>query len=122
MMYFTKTNEWIAVEGNRARIGLTVAAQEHLGDVTFVDLPTVGKTVKIQEILATVESVKAVIELYAPLSGKVTIIHEALREKPEILTDEQDGDAWILELEISDPGELSQLLDQDAYEAFLSQK
>lgn len=122
MMYFTKTNEWVAVEGRRARIGLTIAAQEHLGDVTFVDLPSPGKNVKREEILATIESVKAVIELYAPLSGTVTAIHEALRDKPEILTEKQDGEAWVLELELSDPSEVDQLLDQAAYEAFLAQK
>ncbi len=122
MIYYTKTNEWIAVDGKTARIGLTKAAQEHLGDVTFAELPTVGKSLAKDEILATIESVKAVIELYAPVSGKVTAIHEALRDKPEILGESEESQAWVAEMDLLDLSQLDQLLDEKGYEAFLTQK
>ena len=122
MIYYTKTNEWIALEGKTARIGLTKAAQEHLGDVTFVELPTLGTLVNKDEILATIESVKAVIELYAPVSGKVTAVQEALKDNPERLTQAEESEAWVLEMELIHSLELDELLDQKGYEDFLAQK
>lgn len=112
---YTKDHEWTKIEANRARIGVTDFAQSELTDVVYVELPAVGKTVKQGEVLGTVESVKAVSEIYAPLSGKVVEVNKALDDTPETVNKDPYGAGWMVVLELSNPSEGSQLLDASAY-------
>lgn len=115
---YTKDHEWIQLQGNRARIGITDHAQAELGDIVFVELPSVGTSVQKGDNVATVESVKAVGDVFAPASGTVVGVNEALESAPETInTSPQDG-GWILDLEISDLADLEDAMDAAAYEAF----
>jgi glycine cleavage system H protein len=114
---YSKEHEWVRVEGTRATIGITSFAAEELGDIVFVELPEVGATLNQFATFGVVESVKAVSDLFAPISGEVLEVNEALRESPELLNSDAFGDGWIARLELSDPGEIDTLLDAQAYEA-----
>jgi len=118
---YTKDHEWVSVEGNVARIGITDHAQSELGDIVFVELPSVGAAVRAGEILATVESVKAVGDVNAPIDGTVTEVNEALESSPETINASPHGDGWIAAIEVADPSAVDGLLDAAAYEAFLSE-
>lgn len=115
MKKFTKTHEWIQVENSVGTIGITEYAQEKLGDVVYADLPEVGKTVKKGEILLSLESVKAASDVYAPVSGKVVEVNTALEDKPEIVNKDAEGEGWLVKIEIIDPAELEDLLDEEDY-------
>lgn len=115
---YTKDHEWIRVEGNRAHVGITDYAQKQLGDVVFLDLPAVGKTLKQGDAFGTVESVKAVSDLYAPVSGTVIDVNKALVEHPEQINKDPQG-SWMVVLEISDPSETEQLLNASQYSALV---
>jgi len=117
---YTKEHEWIDVEGRRARVGITDHAQSELGDVVFVELPNVGKVVKKGEALASVESVKAVSEVYAPVSGKVLETNTALSGAPETVNKDPHGAGWLVVLELTDPAEAAGLLDATGYERYLA--
>ena len=117
---YTKEHEWIDVQGRRGRVGITDHAQSELGDVVFVELPTVGKVVKRGEALATVESVKAVSEVYAPASGKVLEVNATLGGAPEAVNKDPHGTGWLVVLELADPSETAGLLDAAAYERFIA--
>jgi glycine cleavage system H protein len=112
---YSKEHEWARVEGKRVRIGITKFAADRLSDVVYVELPSVGTELKFMEPFGVVESVKAVSDLYAPVSGKVVEINTALVEKPEVLNTDPYNAAWMLVVEPSNPAELDQLLDVDAY-------
>jgi len=118
---YTKEHEWVDVEGKRARVGITEHAQSELGDVVFVELPPLGKATKKGEVLATVESVKAVSEVYAPMSGKVVEANASLDTSPETINKDPHGAGWLVVLELSDVSETKHLLDAAAYERFLSE-
>jgi len=118
---YTKDHEWVSVKGNVARIGITDHAQSELGDIVFVELPSVGAAVRAGEILATVESVKAVGDVNAPIDGTVTEVNEALESSPETINASPHGDGWIAAIEVADPSAVDGLLDAAAYEAFLSE-
>lgn len=118
---YTKEHEWIKVQGNTALVGITDHAQESLGDIVFVELPKVGAVVEAGKSFGTVESVKAVSELYAPASGKVTEINEALNQSPEKVNSDAHA-AWMIKLEISNPGELTALLTAEQYEAYIAEE
>jgi glycine cleavage system H protein len=118
---YTKEHEWIKAQGNSAQVGITHHAQESLGDIVFVELPKVGAQVEAGKSFGTVESVKAVSELYAPASGKVVAINEALNQTPESVNADAHG-AWMIKLELSNPGELNALLSADQYEAFIAEE
>ena len=118
---YTKEHEWVNVEGTRARVGITEHAQGELGDVVFVELPSVGKVAKKGESLATVESVKAVSEVYAPMSGKVVETNASLDGSPETINKDPHNSGWLVVLELSDPSEIKHLLDAAAYERFLAE-
>jgi glycine cleavage system H protein len=118
---YTKEHEWIKVQGNTALVGITDHAQEALGDIVFVELPKVGSTVAAGGSFGTVESVKAVSELYAPASGKVVEINEALNQSPEKVN-AGAHDAWMIKLELSNPSELNALLTAEQYEAFIAEE
>ncbi|NLO36463.1 MAG: glycine cleavage system protein GcvH [Clostridiaceae bacterium] len=116
-LLYTKDHEWVLLEGSRAKIGITDYAQDSLGAVVFVELPTVGDSLTAGDVLGAVESVKAASEVYTPLSGTVTAVNEALEDAPETLN-EQPYEQWIAELELADRAELGQLLDEAAYQDF----
>jgi glycine cleavage system H protein len=116
---YTKDHEWIRIEGDTAAIGITDYAQEQLGDVVYVDLPDVGRTITAGESFGSIESVKAVSELFAPMSGEVIEVNAALKEHPEAVN-QQPHDTWMLKVRLSDPGAAGSLLDSAAYEALLT--
>ncbi|MDG2530487.1 glycine cleavage system protein GcvH [Caulobacter endophyticus] len=119
-MRFTKDHEWVAVEGDIATVGITAYAAEQLGDVVFVEVPEVGKTVAQGEGLAVVESVKAASDVYAPVSGEVVEANAELGDAPETVNAAPEAGGWFAKLKLSNPAELDALMDRDAYEAFLA--
>ena len=112
MTKFTKDHEYITADGT---VGITPYAQEQLGDIVYVELPTVGQKLKAGDEAAVVESVKAASEIYAPVSGTVTAVNEALSGEPGLINTSPEGDGWIYKLAIDDVGDLDGLLDSDAY-------
>jgi glycine cleavage system H protein len=119
---YTKEHEWVRVEGNHATVGITQFAQQQLGEVVFVELPEVGQTFSADEELGTVESVKAVSEIFSPVSGKVVEVNTALADSPESLNDEPYGEGWLVKLELSDSKEVAGLMDAAAYEAYTKEE
>jgi glycine cleavage system H protein len=118
---YTREHEWISVEGKIGSIGITDYAQNSLGDIVYVDAPKVGDTVTAKATFGSVESVKAVSDLYSPVSGTVTAVNEALKTEPDKINQDAHG-AWIIKVELSDPGEVADLLDAAAYEAFIAEE
>ena len=112
---YTKDHEWVRTEGDRVTVGITHYAQKQLGDVVYLELPAVGKTLKAHETFGTVESVKAVSELFAPLAGEVLEINSALVSSPEAVNSDPYGKGWMLVVRPSDPQALPGLLDAAAY-------
>lgn len=112
---YTKDHEWAKLEGTRARIGITDHAQNELTDVVYVELPSVGKVVKPGEPIGTVESVKAVSEIFAPVGGKVVEVNKVLEEKPEIVNKDPYGDGWMVVLQVQEPMQANALMDAAAY-------
>ena len=119
---YTKDHEWARMEGEWAVIGITDYAQDKLGSIVFVDLPAPGKSFKKGETLVTVDSVKAVAEVYAPVSGQVESVNESLRDNPEWVNRECYGQGWMVRLKIVDSAELGSLLTEEAYEAFVAEE
>ena len=119
---YSKEHEWAKVEGNRVRVGITQFAADRLSDVVYVELPKVGSQVAFMQPFGVVESVKAVSDLYAPVSGKVSEINEALAQKPEVINTDPYGQAWMIVVEPTDLGELGQLLDAGAYAALVGER
>ena len=119
MRYYSKDHEWVAVEGDTATVGITDYAQGQLGDVVFVELPSAGTAVAAGKEAAVVESVKAASEVYAPVSGTVTEANSALEATPDLVNTSPEADGWFFKLSLSNPGELSGLLDEAAYKAFV---
>lgn len=118
---YSNDHEWVKIEGNKATIGVTDFAQSQLGDVVFVELPEVGAEVAAGSGFSVIESVKAVSDIYAPLSGTVIEINEVLADAPETVNQDAYGAGWIVILEISDESQLGELLDSDAYEKLLAE-
>lgn len=116
---YTREHEWAKVEGNRARIGITHFAQEQLGDVVFVELPKVGAAVRQMQTFGVVESVKAVSDLFAPLSGEVVEVNAALVQHPEQVNRDPYGAGWLIVVALASPAEAEQLLTAAQYEEFL---
>jgi glycine cleavage system H protein len=112
---YSKEHEWVRVEDSRATIGITSYAADELGDIVFIELPELGATLSQFGAFGVIESVKAVSDLYAPVSGKVVEVNEALRDSPELLNADAFGEGWIARLELSDSAELDSLLDAAAY-------
>ncbi len=117
---YTKDHEWIRVDGEEGVMGITAYAAEQLGDVVFVELPEVGKTVKQGDELAVVESVKAASEVYAPVSGEVVAVNDVLEGEPGKVNEAPDGEGWFVKLKVADAGELGALMDDAAYKAHTS--
>jgi glycine cleavage system H protein len=116
---YSKDHEWISVEGDRGRVGITDYAQKQLGDVVFLELPEVGRAFKAGEQFGTVESVKAVSELFAPVDGEVLAVNSALVAKPEAINKDPHGAAWMIELKITTSAGLAGLMDGKAYQAYV---
>lgn len=112
---YTKNHEWVRVDGSTATMGITSFAADELGDIVFIELPDVGSKLKQFASFGVVESVKAVSDLYAPLSGTVTETNDRLRDTPELLNSDAFGDGWVAKVELADGAELDALLDADAY-------
>ncbi len=112
---YSKEHEWVRVEGSTATIGITSFAADELGDVVFVELPEVGATLSQFGTFGVVESVKAVSDLYAPISGEVIEVNEALRDSPELLNADAFGEGWIAKVELTDAGQLDGLMDATTY-------
>jgi len=113
---FTKTHEWLLVQGDIATLGITDYAQHELGDIVFVELPAVGKAVKAGDVISTVESVKSVSEVYSPVSGTVTDVNNALEDDPGGVNTDPMGEGWILKIRIGDKAEIAKLLTAAAYD------
>ena len=118
---YTKEHEWVKIEGNKATIGITDFAQSELGDIVFVELPEVGDEISKDQPFGSVESVKTVSELYAPVSGKVVAVNEELSDSPEFVNESPYETAWMITIELSDEAELEELMDVDAYAALIEQ-
>ena len=121
-LLYTREHEWVRVEGKIATIGITKFAVEQLGDITQVDLPKEGEAVKREQVLGTVESVKAVSDVFAPVSGKVVKANTPLGDSPEYLNDDPYDEGWIAQIELSAEAELKQLMDAKAYGEFVKEQ
>ena len=115
---YTKDHLWIYVEGDKATSGLTDYAQQELGDIVFVEMPEVGREVKKDETIGTVESVKSVSDILAPLSGKIIEINKVLEDTPETINKDPYGEGWVIKMSVSNPEELKDLMDLEAYNKF----
>jgi glycine cleavage system H protein len=118
---YTREHEWIELTGSTGAIGITDYAQSSLGDIVYVDMPKVGDTVTANEIFGSVESVKAVSDIYSPVTGTVTAINEELKSAPDKIN-EKPHEAWIIKVEVAAPEQLDDLLDAAAYEAFIAEE
>lgn len=117
---YSKEHEWVKADGDDARIGITDYAQDQLGDIVYVDLPEAGATIKQFEKMGEIESVKAVSDLFSPISGDVIATNHSVVEKPELVNSDPHGDGWLLEVRISDASELDKLLSAGEYDAFIA--
>src|SRR5579863_1800403 len=119
---YTKEHEWVKVEDAIGTIGITDYAQHELGDVVFVEMPKVGAELKAGQSFGTIESVKAVSEIFSPVSGKVTDINPALADAPEKINQDPHGAAWLIKVQLADPKEAAGLMDAAAYQAYIAEK
>ena len=120
-LLYSEDHEWVRrLEGDRCRVGITSFAQDELGEVVFVELPEVGQTFEAGDELGTIESVKAVAEIYSPVTGEVVAVNESLDAEPERVNADVYGEGWLVELRYSDEEELGKLIDAESYEKFAS--
>jgi glycine cleavage system H protein len=119
--HYTREHEWISVDGNIGTIGITDYAQNSLGDIVYVDMPKIGDSISANATFGSVESVKAVSDLYSPVSGTVTAVNELLKTEPDKINS-APHETWIIKVELSDPNEVTSLLDAAAYEKFTSEE
>ena len=120
--HYTKEHEWITVKGNIGVIGITDFAQESLGDIVFIDLPEVGERYDAGDPFGTVESVKAVSDIYTPVTGEVIEVNERLKEEPEKLNEDPHGEAWLIKIKIANPKELEGLLTAEKYAQYIKEE
>jgi glycine cleavage system H protein len=118
---YTKDHEWVLLEGNVATIGITEFAQRELGDIVFVDIPTVGKTVAAEDTFGTVEAVKTVSDLFMPVAGTINEVNEELEGSPELVNQDPYGDGWMVKVTVSNPADVNALLDAAAYAKLVSE-
>lgn len=116
---YSKEHEWVEVNGTKARIGITDFAQSELGDIVFVELPEVDGTILLDEPFGSVESVKTVSELYAPVSGRITAVNEDLADSPELVNESPFENAWMIEVELTEESDLDKLMSAEEYEAMI---
>ena len=118
---YSKEHEWITIEdATQALAGITVYAQDQLGDIVYVDLPKLGSTIKFMEKMGEVESVKAVSDLFSPITGEITEVNDRLLDHPELVNEDPLGEGWMVRVTIADAAELDQLMTAEEYEAFIS--
>ncbi|OQX91985.1 MAG: glycine cleavage system protein H [candidate division Zixibacteria bacterium 4484_95] len=118
---YSKEHEWVKIDGDIATVGITDYAQGELGDIVFIELPAVGSKVEFMKPFGTIEAVKAVSDLFSPISGEVTEINTALEDDAGIINSSPYGDGWIIKVKISDPSEINKLLDPDGYKNLIDQ-
>ena len=118
-LYYTKEHIWVKIENDVATIGITDYAQSQLGDVVFIELPEAGREVESGEVIATAESIKAVSEIYSPLTGKIISINEDLANEPSLINSDPYGDGWICDIQMKDLTEIEDLMTADDYRAYL---
>ena len=116
---YTQEHEWVSVEGDLGTVGITLHAQSELGDIVYVDVPAAGTAVKSGESFGSVESVKAVSDLFSPVTGEIVEINEALKDAPEQLNDDPHGKAWLVKIRLADKSEVDHLMDAAAYQAYI---
>ena len=116
---YTKEHEWISVEGNIATIGITGFAQSELGDIVFVDVTTLGKALKSQDVFGSVEAVKTVSDLFLPVAGTITEVNAILEKKPELVNTDPYGEGWMVKMIVDNPADINTLLTAEAYEALV---
>lgn len=119
---YSKTDEWVQVEGNIATIGITDYAQSELGDIVYVELPEPGRVLQAEEMFGTVESVKAVADLYAPVAGEVVETNPAVTERYELLNEDPYGEGWLIKVRLADPSEVDGLLTAEQYAAYIEER
>lgn len=118
---YTKEHEWVRIEGNTATVGITDHAQGELGDIVYVDIPDAGASVKQGDVFGTIEAVKTVADLFAPVSGTILEFNTAVNDAPEAINDDPYGAGWIIKVEVSNPSEIGELLDVASYKALIGQ-
>ena len=118
---YSKEHEWVSVDGDVATVGITDHAQDQLGDVVYVEMPEVGNTFGANDEIGVVESVKAVAEVYTPISGEVIEVNSTLEDRPELVNDDPHGDGWMVKMRLSDTSELDTLMNAAAYQDFVSE-
>ncbi len=116
---YTKDHEWVSVEGNIATVGITDFAQSELGDIVYVEVETLDETLNKDEVFGTVEAVKTVSDLFLPTSGKIVEFNESLSDAPESINESPDDEGWIIKVEVSNPDEINELLNNDDYSALI---
>lgn len=117
--YYTSDHEWLVVDGDTATVGITDYAQEQLGDLVFVELPEIGRSIAKGDTAVVVESVKAASDVYAPVDGEVTAVNDALTADPALVNSAATGDGWLWKMKLADPGQLDGLLDKAGYDALI---
>ena len=117
-MHYTKEHEWVKVDGNIATVGISDYAAHQLGDITFVELPAKGKAVKQFEVLCAIESVKAASDIYAPVSGTVLSVNDALNTRPELVNESPEEAAWMATMKMTDPSEVAKLMSREQYDEY----
>jgi glycine cleavage system H protein len=116
---YTKEHEWIRMEGSEAIIGITDFAQHQLGDIVYVDISTVGKSLEADEVFGTVEAVKTVSDLFLPVAGTIVSVNPLLEKQPELVNSDPYGDGWMIKMTVADPATVEQLMSSDAYAAMV---
>ena len=118
---FTEDHEWVSIDGNIATVGISNHAQESLGDIVFIELPVIGKTVKAKEEICVIESVKAASDIYSPLDGKIIEVNNSLENEPSIINQEAENNGWIFKIELTEPSQYEELMKDEDYQKFLKQ-
>lgn len=118
---YSREHEWVLVEGNVATVGISSFAENQLGDVVFIELPAIGDAVAKDEAMGVVESVKAVSDVYSPVSGNVVEVNDDLPDNTEMVNDDPYGDGWMVKIEMSDPSDLDDLMDAEEYQKFIAE-
>lgn len=121
-LFYSQEHEWVKVEGDEALIGITDYAQSCLGDVVYVELPKIGQELKINQAIGVVESVKAVSDIFAPITGSVMALNDALLSQPELINQDPYKEAWMLRLKLSEPAQLKNLMNAKEYQDFLDKE
>ena len=117
--YYSKDHEWVRIEGDKATVGITDFAQKHLGDVVYVELPAIGTRLDLHQTIGVVESVKAVSDVYSPISGEVIAVNEELNDSPEMLNQDPHGKGWMIRMKVRDKTDTEKLMNSADYEKFL---